>query len=479
MPPSPSIRPASGGACRAPRLVVRVAPLFAAALAACSDGGTGPADVTPPAITLTSPTHGTLGLTGAVTITADATDDVGVTLVQFAVDGVTLAQDATASFSHTLPATAAYASGAHEIRARARDAAGNWSDWARATVTFGGSVALPAGFTRTTYAQGFGALLTALTFAADGRLFATEISGAVRVVSNGTLLTQPFATLPAVTGGERGLIGVALSPGFGATGHLYVHYTTADGGTHNRVSRFAALGNVAGGAEQVLVDLPLLSAATNHNGGAIGFGPDGRLYVAVGENGNGTLAPSLNSPLGKILRFNADGTIPTDNPFLASTSGLNRAIWARGLRNPYTFAFHPTSGRLHINDVGQASWEEINLGRAGADYGWPATEGPTSNPAHDAPILAYARSASPTLFSGAAIVGGAFYDPPTPLFGGDYVGDYFFADYMAGWIYRLDPDNGNRAYAFANLGGNPTGLAVGPDGALYVLLGDRIDRIGR
>jgi glucose/arabinose dehydrogenase len=121
----------------------------------------------------------------------------------------------------------------------------------------------------------------------------------------------------------------------------------------------------------------------------------------------------------------------------------------------------------------------VNLGRAGADFGWPATEGPTSNPLYDAPILAYAHAASPTLFEGRAIVGAAFYHPPTLLFGAEYLGSYFFADYVEGWIYRLDTPNGNAAYAFAQIGGNPTGLTVGTDGALYVLYGTQIERISR
>jgi glucose/arabinose dehydrogenase len=209
------------------------------------------------------------------------------------------------------------------------------------------------------------------------------------------------------------------------------------------------------------------------------FGVDGKLYVAVGDNADGSNAPSLDSPFGKMLRFNADGTIPIDNPFLAQTTGVNQSIWARGLRNPFTFAIQPGTGRMHINDVGADAWEEINLGRAGADYGWPATEGPTTSPQYDAPILAYGHANSPTLFSGRAVVGAAFYHPPALLFGAAYLGHYFFADYVDGWIYRMDPANGNAAYAFANVGGTPTGLAIGTDGALYVLLGARIDRIAR
>ena len=125
------------------------------------------------------------------------------------------------------------------------------------------------------------------------------------------------------------------------------------------------------GSEQVLIDLETLGA-TNHNGGSIHFGPDGKLYIAVGENANSSNAQSLSNRLGKMLRINSDGSIPDDNPttfpnIAGSTSGLNRAIWAVGLRNPYTFSFQPGTGRLHINDVGQNTWEEINVGVAGYD----------------------------------------------------------------------------------------------------------------
>ena len=177
--------------------------------------------------------------------------------------------------------------------------------------------------------------------------------------------------------GERGLIGIALHPDFATNGFVYIYSTRIDGGSHNRISRFTAAGDVAAaGSEIALVDLPNLSGATNHNGGGMHFGSDGKLYVGVGENANSAQAQNLATPFGKLLRFNDDGTIPTDNPFYATQSGLARAIWASGLRNPFTFAVQPGTGRIHINDVGQDTWEEINLGVAGANYGWPTSEGP-------------------------------------------------------------------------------------------------------
>ena len=160
----------------------------------------------------------------------------------------------------------------------------------------------------------------------------------------------------------------------------------------------------------MLLDLPTLSSATNHNGGAMHFGLDGKLYVAVGDNADGSNSQTLANPLGKMLRINTDGTIPSDNPFFSQTTGINRAIWALGLRNPFTFAIQPTSGRMFINDVGQNTWEEINEGAAGANYGWPTTEGPTTNPAFMTPVYAYHARQRPV--QGCAITGGAFYAGP-------------------------------------------------------------------
>jgi glucose/arabinose dehydrogenase len=132
-----------------------------------------------------------------------------------------------------------------------------------------------------------------------------------------------------------------------------------------------------------------MSTATNHNGGAMNYGPDGKLYIAVGENANGANAQSFANLLGKMLRINADGSIPADNPFYLTATGNNRAIWALGLRNPFTFAFQPGTGRMFINDVGQNMWEEIDDGIAGSNYGWPAAEGPTGNSSYRSPIYWY------------------------------------------------------------------------------------------
>src|SRR6266576_3537018 len=332
---------------------------------------------------------------------------------------------------------------------------------------------LPAGFTESQWGSAMPSAATAMTFAPDGRLFVCLQSGHVRVIDkDGVLLANPFATLSVDSNGERGLLGVAFDPNFASNHYVYVYYTVPGSPAHNRISRFRANGNVAAAnSEFVLVDLDNLSNATNHNGGAIHFGPDGKLYAGVGENANGANAQSLSNRLGKILRINSDGTIPSDNPrsfpgITGSTSGANRAIWAVGLRNPFTFAFQPGTTRLFINDVGQSTWEEINNGIAGSNYGWPTTEGPTSNPSFRSPIYFYGHGTSDT--TGCAIVGAAFYNPPVPQFPSSYTGKYFFADLCTGWIRVFDPTAGT-ATGFATGIVNPVDLHVGPDGALYYL----------
>lgn len=322
---------------------------------------------------------------------------------------------------------------------------------------------LPTGFVETQ----IGGLSspTAMDFAPDGRLFVCLQGGNLRVIKNGALLPTPFLTLTVDSSGERGLLGIAFDPNFASNNFLYLYYTVPSSPRHNRVSRFTANGDVVvPGSELPVLDLENLSAG-NHNGGAIHFGPDGKLYVATGENAVPSNSQTLANRLGKILRINSDGTIPNDNPFF-NTVGARQEIWALGLRNPFTFAFQPGTTRLFINDVGQNTWEEINDGIAGSNYGWPNTEGPTSDPNFRAPIFAYGHGGGAT--AGCAIAGGAFYNPTTVQFPASYVGKYFFADLCTGWIRVLDPSN-NTAANFATGISNPVDLKVTSDGSLYYL----------
>lgn len=309
---------------------------------------------------------------------------------------------------------------------------------------------------------------TSMAFAPDGRIFVAQQGGKLRVVKDGRLLSQPFATVSTDSRGERGLLGVALDPDFVSNGYVYVYYTARTPRVHNRVARFTANGDVAAsGSMRTILELNNLSERQNHNGGAIHFGRDGKLYVAVGDNADEKNAQSLRNLKGKILRINKDGSIPRDNPFVRRTNGRNEAIWALGLRNPFSFAVQPGSGRMYINDVGQKTWEEINRGVKGANYGWTRYEGPERDRQYRAPIFAYRHGSSQR--TGCAITGGAFYNPATMRFPARFVGDYFFADFWEGWIRRLNPRTG-RAYSFATTPKFGTvDVQVGNDGGLYYL----------
>ena len=327
---------------------------------------------------------------------------------------------------------------------------------------FASGATLPPGFVETTVASGI-ASPTAMAIAPDGRIFVCSQSGALRVIKNGVLLATPFVTLSVDSVGERGLLGVAFDPHFSLNHYIYLYYTVSGTSAHNRVIRFTANGDVVvPGSGRILLDLNPLSTATNHNGGALHFGADGNLYIAVGDNANGSNSQNSSNLLGKILRIAPDGTIPHDNPFAQSTTARHE-IWALGLRNPFTFAFRGTTNFMYINDVGESTWEEIDLGQAGANYGWPATEGPTTNPAYKSPVYYYGHDSG-----NCAITGGAFYSPSTVNFPSSYVGKYFFGDYCSGFIRVLNPSTAT-ASGFITGASQPVDIKVGADGSLYYL----------
>lgn len=337
---------------------------------------------------------------------------------------------------------------------------------------------VPDGFVLSQYGGAFGDA-TAMAFAPDGRLFICQQDGKLRVVKNGQLLAEPFLSLAVDSGGERGLLGVAFDPNFETQPYVYVYYTVPGNPPHNRVSRFLASGDAAvPDSEEVLLDLDDLSAS-NHNGGAIHFGPDGYLYIAVGENAVPTNSQKTTNLLGKMLRMAPDGSIPADNPFFNTAADKNRLIWALGLRNPFTFAFQPGTGRMFINDVGQNTWEEVNEGAAGANYGWPKQEGPAgpNDPAMTRPLFAYKHDDA--VLGGCAISGAAFYNPSSPRFPSGYIGRYFFADFCGGYVASFNPANPSGTVAKVATGLSwPVDLQVGPDGALYILLqGGRVQRL--
>jgi glucose/arabinose dehydrogenase len=200
---------------------------------------------------------------------------------------------------------------------------------------------------------------------------------------------------------ERGLIGVTVDPGYPDAPYVYACYVAPHPAPHHVVSRLTlSHDRIDPSSEQILLegdDQSKLGGTVpaGHQGGALHFGADGMLYAAIGEQTAGTPAQDLHSLLGKILRIKPDGSIPGDNPFAASTTGKYRAIWAIGLRNPFTFAIQPGTGRLFANDVGQNAWEEINEITRGGNYGWPAHEGSTDDPAPSRRFTPTRRHRSP------------------------------------------------------------------------------------
>ncbi len=328
---------------------------------------------------------------------------------------------------------------------------------------------------------------TAMAFAPDGRIFICQQAGELKVVKNGTLLPNPALSLAVNSSGERGLLGIAFDPDFTNNQFIYLYYTNT-APIHNRVSKFKMNGDVVDNtvAEVELLNLETLSA-TNHNGGGMAFGPDGKLYIVVGDNAVSSNAQLITNRLGKVLRINTDGTIPVDNPIsfagiTGTTSGVNQAIWSVGLRNPYTLAFQPGTGILFVNEVGQNAREEINdCTQGGLNYGWPSTEGDFTQslfPNYTLPIYDYSHGNNTS--QGFAITGGTFLNSANTNYPSEYKGSYFFMDFSRNWIDRLTFSAPTLAKISAPLvwtnttfasgiSGSSVGLTTGTDGNLYYL----------
>jgi glucose/arabinose dehydrogenase len=311
---------------------------------------------------------------------------------------------------------------------------------------------------------------TAMVVAPDGRIFYAQKNGPVRIIKNGAILGTPFLTRSVNTDRERGMFGITLDPNFAQNHYVYIRYTTS-GTCRNLLERVTANGDVElAGSGVILLDIGACEGVGSHNGGTMHFGADGKLYTGVGEQGCcPTYAQSFNNLFGKILRMNPDGTIPTDNPFYASATGKNRLIWAYGVRNPFVIAIKPGTSQVMINDVGAHTWEEVNFGKRGANYGWPVCEGVCDPPnaAYVDPMYAYTHD------EGCSITGGVFYNPPTPTFPSTWVGKYFFGDWCGGWIRSLDVATG-QVVTFADYLrsqiGQTVDLDLGPNGTMYWLV---------
>ncbi|MCX6066336.1 MAG: PQQ-dependent sugar dehydrogenase [Chloroflexi bacterium] len=267
--------------------------------------------------------------------------------------------------------------------------------------------------------------------AADGsdRLFVLEQPGRIRIFQNGILLERPFLDITdrvGSNGSEQGLLGLAFHPKFAQNGWFYVNYTDFDGNTH--IARFTASGDSADPAsEKSILFVP--QPFQNHNGGALAFGPDGNLYIGLGDGGSAgdpyDNAQSGNSLLGKILHIDVDH------------GEVNPEIWAAGLRNPWRFSFDHLTGDLWIGDVGQNLYEEVDFVAAGTpgglNFGWKKMEGNHpykggNQPEFTAPVAEYSHA------EGCAVTGGYVYrGAALPA----WQGVYFYADYCSGTIWGL------------------------------------------
>lgn len=321
---------------------------------------------------------------------------------------------------------------------------------------------------------------------ASGVTFVAEKTGRVRVLRGATMDPAPVLDLSGEvsTGSEQGLLGLAVSPD---RSRLYVDFTDRAGDT--RVREYPLHGesvDTAGARDVLRVEQPF----DNHNGGDLSFGPDGMLYIALGDGGSGGdpqgNGQSLGTLLGKILRIDARAsggaayTIPPGNPF-AGRRGARPEIWAYGLRNPWRLSFDAATGDMWIGDVGQNAWEEVDVApagsRAGANYGWNRLEGThtfSGSPPAGAvpPVYEYPTS------SGCAVTGGFVYrGAGSPAMRGVYV----FGDFCNGRIQGLVRTSEGRA-DHADLGAKVDQLSsfgVDADGELYALsLGGQILRVG-
>lgn len=333
-----------------------------------------------------------------------------------------------------------------------------------------------------------------ITHAGDNsnRLFIVEQVGRIKIIKNGVVLAQPFLDITnlVLSGGERGLLGLAFHPQYATNGYFYVHYSDRDSGGDTMIARYRVsttnpdVADPASRFQILTVDQPY----SNHNGGQMAFGPDGYLYIALGDGGSGgdplNNGQNLNTLLGKILRIDINsGTpyrIPSSNPFV-NTSGRRGEIWAYGLRNPWKFSFDRSNGDLYLGDVGQNQWEEIDFSAGGSpggvNYGWRCMEGlhaytsvaPCNDPNYlaglTAPIAEYSHSL------GASVTGGNVYR------GSLYPqlrGRYFYGDFVSGRIWSLtrlpgsSPSFSAPVLELSNTGINISAFGEDQAGEIYV-----------
>jgi glucose/arabinose dehydrogenase len=318
------------------------------------------------------------------------------------------------------------------------------------------------------------------------RLFIVEKTGGIRIVKDGTLLPTPFLDISGqVSGGmEQGLLGLAFPPDYASTGRFVVHYTDAAGNTRLSVFQVSANPDIANASsEQVILtaDQPF----ANHNGGQIAFGPDGFLYMGLGDGGGsddpGGRGQDLSELLGSILRVDVQSgtsyTVPADNPFVGQQPAIRPEVWSYGLRNPWRFSFDRANGDLYIADVGQDVLEEIDVapaaagGGKGVNYGWSIMEGgqclgggQCDQTGLTPPTGQYSHT------EGCSVIGGYVYrGSALPAL----QGVYFFGDFCQRWVRSFRYTGGTATelteWPALRTTGSLTSFGEDAAGELYVL----------
>jgi glucose/arabinose dehydrogenase len=350
-----------------------------------------------------------------------------------------------------------------------------------------------AGFVDT---QALGSLSepTGVAFLPTGRLLAIQKGGALKIqTAVGATTSSTLITLGVCTDGEMGLLGIATDPNVATNGYIYLYRTRSDGNCTSNTGRSNEVLRVTlGPGDTVNANSPvsLLSGigtgpSGNHNGGGMRIGADGLLYIGVGDQNLGpgsasNPAQNLASLSGKVLRIGLNGSVPASNPFVGQ-AGRRPEIFAFGFRNPWRSGIDPATGRLWVGDVGENTFEEIDVVQSGGDYSWPACEGTSpsgcASAGDVAPVFTYPHSGSGSI--GQAVTGGAF----APASFGSLGGQYFFSDTLGGRIVRAPVNGARTAFAstptdFVTNAFGVVDLVFGPDGAMYyTLYGGEVRRV--
>lgn len=457
--------------------------------------GIRPNDTTPPTVLISAPSANAT-VSGNVTLNAGTADNAGVAGVQFLLDGGNLGTEVTTPPFSTTWNSAQSSNGAHVVSARARDTSGNTATAGMINVTVA-NTGEPLQLEFAPAVIGFTTPLDLKTpNDGSGRLFVVEQGGKIKIIqSDGLVLATPFLDIGSKLSsgiGEEGLLGLAFHPDFATNGKFYVNYTSGTGGLHTVIAEFTAspagsdTASAAGERILLTVDQP----EANHNGGGLAFGNDNYLYIALGDGGGGGDAhgaigngQDTTTLLGKILRIDVDPpfapglqyAIPPTNPFIGDILGRDE-IWLYGLRNPFRFSVDRATGNLWIGDVGQGSFEEVDLltpAQGGANLGWRCREAAhdyntaTANCATATftnPIFEYSR-----VNGDQTVIGGYVYrGQRIPQLFGQYV----FGDFISGRVWTLTQSNQGqwaRAFQFITAGGDLSAFGQDQNGELYAV----------